>query len=489
MDRKTDSDTPRSEEGHLKRPKTIPRTAASGTSKATSSPATNNKGTPESSSAHKPLGKRTTTTTSTPTSASSQTSIEDCIANARRILSETPPIDDDTSDLEHIQTLERAINQHRDLLYELSRHINTTHVEMAQLHQEHNDRRRQRKQAHEAAQSRKQQQQQLLERQIQDRDVAKADLEETKQTMAILDQTWQSLEEQIQRQEHARLDFENKKQQVEQEALERRKKVEETLTKAAMDVYVKEEEEEEDGKAVGLQQGHGRSPQQQRQQSSSSSPPPRPHPSPVVNGRLSMSTTSATVAIRTATTTATSVAIKTEITDTPVMKQEALEAKRALLLADYGENLELLKECRKLIDDLQKNLGPEAVVVLQDKIQQRQAKIVDLEQRLQTYQTAAEMVEEKTADALLMKMEQIFERRIANAEEELSVVLEAAVTREKTLGEKADEAMKRYVEKHQEAIVAEERGSQAEFELLHQRNRIRELELQLQQLQGLSGLA
>ncbi|KAF9974290.1 hypothetical protein BGZ73_002306 [Actinomortierella ambigua] len=448
MDKKADSDTPRSEEGHLKRPKTAPKSATTDPSKISPSPTTNCSS--ESSS-----------------TSPSQSPIEACITNARRLLSETHPVDSATTpstlDMEQqIQALEKAMGQHRDLLDELQRHLADTRSEIARVQHEHKAQVQQRQQAHETHVQR-------MAELTQVRDEAKADLEETKQAMATMDQIWRSHEEMIQQQEEMRLDLENKKETIGKEAMDRRAQLEETLKNTASGVFAQ----------TSTPYLHGA-----QSPSRTPTPPPLRHSSPADGDSDTESTHTVTTAISTATT-----AIATDNTRVPVTRLEELEAERASLMTEYGENLELLKECRKLMDDLERNLGHDAVITLQDKIQQREDRISDLEQQLQTYQTAAEMVEEKTADALLMKMEQIFERRLAQADVELSVVLDAAVAREKALEQKANEAMQRYVDKHQESILAEERGSQVEFELMHQRNRIRELELQLLQLQGLSGHA
>ncbi|KAG0226540.1 hypothetical protein BGW42_003528 [Actinomortierella wolfii] len=457
MDKGNDSDTHRSEDGHIKN-------------------YSNSKGTQDLGGKQIPSHSNTSKKSTTPTYTTSQTLIEASISNARHLLSDIQPVD--TNDLERIKTLENALSQYKAILDQLTRHVAETRAEMELLREQHEEQRQQWALAH-------REHQQVMEEQTELRNQYKADLEESKSAMEMIEHAWQSHEQQIQKAEEERIDLEKKKELLEQEAQEKRNQLVESLTKAAEKMFVPKPARTE-------RRSQSPVPSTPLQHASPASPI-----SPTNGAQSTMVTTSTTPShlesveqdnLTNGTNTSSTTLVEADTSLEPVTKLEQLEAKRMSLLAEYAENLQLLKSCRELIDDLHHNLGPEALASLQDKIHEREAKITELEERLQSYQVS-EMVEEKTADALLMKMQQVFERRLAHADEEFTVVLEAAVAKEKALEKKAEEAMKRYVEKHQESILAEERGSQVEFELMHQRNRIRELELQLQHLQGLGSLS
>ncbi|KAF9374503.1 hypothetical protein CPB97_012065 [Podila verticillata] len=158
--------------------------------------------------------------------------------------------------------------------------------------------------------------------------------------------------------------------------------------------------------------------------------------------------------------------------DTDRDKIEELQAEKAKLQMELAECHEVLQECMVCNDELEQTYRPEAIERLKEIFAQREEKVLQLENSL----AEKKMITQRDPEDLLIVSKLAADRKIKALQEEYDQERKHAAENERRKENDAEAALEEYILKNQTSVEIEEKTSEAEFNLLKDREELEQLQ-------------
>ncbi|KAF9317117.1 hypothetical protein BG003_001163 [Podila horticola] len=154
--------------------------------------------------------------------------------------------------------------------------------------------------------------------------------------------------------------------------------------------------------------------------------------------------------------------------DTDQDKIEELQAEKAKLQKELAECHEVLQECMICNDQLEQTYRPEAIERLKEIFAQREEKVLQLENSL----AEKKMITQRDPEDLLIVSKLAADRKIKALQEEYDQERKHTSENERRKEREAEAALEEYILKNQTSVEIEEKTSEAEFNLLKEREEL-----------------
>ncbi|KAG0081823.1 hypothetical protein BGZ93_010941 [Podila epicladia] len=154
--------------------------------------------------------------------------------------------------------------------------------------------------------------------------------------------------------------------------------------------------------------------------------------------------------------------------DTDREKIEELQAEKAKLQKELAESHDVLRECMICNDQLEQTYRPEAIERLKEIFAQREEKVLQLENSL----AEKKMITQRDPEDLLIVSKLAADRKIKILQEEYDQERKYASENERRKESETEAALEEYILKSQISVEIEEKTSEAEFNLLKDREEL-----------------
>ncbi|KFH68546.1 hypothetical protein MVEG_05359 [Podila verticillata NRRL 6337] len=158
--------------------------------------------------------------------------------------------------------------------------------------------------------------------------------------------------------------------------------------------------------------------------------------------------------------------------DTDRDKIEELQAEKAKLQMELTECHGVLQDCMLCNDELEQTYRPEAIERLKEIFAQREEKVLQLENSL----AEKKMIMQRDPEDLLIVSKLAADRKIKALQEEYDQERKHAAENERRKENDAEAALEEYILKNQTSVEIEEKTSEAEFNLLKDREELEQLQ-------------
>lgn len=158
--------------------------------------------------------------------------------------------------------------------------------------------------------------------------------------------------------------------------------------------------------------------------------------------------------------------------DTDRDKIEELQAEKAKLQMELTECHGVLQDCMVCNDELEQTYRPEAIERLKEIFAQREEKVLQLENSL----AEKKMIMQRDPEDLLIVSKLAADRKIKALQEEYDQERKHAAENERRKENDAEAALEEYILKNQTSVEIEEKTSEAEFNLLKDREELEQLQ-------------